>query len=226
MQRLLYKTDKQKEYLVVQKNGIARLPQTFVVHFWDLVGLNLIFLGYCIPIVTIPAALTAMTRITIAMIDDEQYKLWADFFRIFKEEFRRALLCGWTFILTLATACYGIWFYFTNGTLAGVLYIMAFVLCLILILLVGCAVYIFPMLALTDLVWGKLLKNALLLSLVRFFPNIPLSIFFIISLLGSFRLMPLTLPLVVLLLFSSLNLVTTFFAKRDIDQYVLLNKTV
>jgi uncharacterized membrane protein YesL len=226
MLKLFRRTNRQNEYFTIKKDGIARLPQTFVVHFWNLIGLNLLFLGFCIPIMTIPAALTAMTRITIAMIDDEYYDMWGDFFRIFKREFGRASLCGWTFILAFAAVCYGVWFYFANGTLAGVLYIMAFVLCLILILLLECAVYIFPMLAITDLGWEKLLKNALLLSLMQFFRNIPLAICSISFLLGSLVLIPLTLPLVMLLAFSSINLVTTFFAKNDINKYVLLNKTI
>ena len=224
MLKLFSRPNTQIKYYTLNRDGISRLLQLYVENFWNLIKLNLLFLVFCIPIITVPAALTALTSIEVAMIEDEYYNVWIDFFRIFKREFGRASLCGWTYYLVFVAVCYEVWFYFANGTLTGVHYIMAFVLSLVLILLLECSIYIFPMLAISDLKWNKVLKNAVLLSLMRFFRTIPLIICSIGFLIVSLGLMPLMLPLVLLLLFSSINLGTTFYAKRDIDKYVITDE--
>ena len=53
-----------------QKKGFARYFEILWREFFPLIKLNLLFIISCLPIVTIPAALTAMNRITVTMVRD------------------------------------------------------------------------------------------------------------------------------------------------------------
>ncbi len=51
-----------------EKEGISLFLELLTLRFWDIIKLNLIFLIYCIPLVTIGPAIGAMTSITMSMI--------------------------------------------------------------------------------------------------------------------------------------------------------------
>ena len=63
-------------------------------HFWKLVTLNLLFLVFSIPVVTMPAALCGMNRVLIKLIRDGNCFLWAEFIKEFKANLFKALPFG------------------------------------------------------------------------------------------------------------------------------------
>ena len=58
------------------KRGISLFFQLFIMRFWDILKLNIIFILYCIPIVTIAPAFSAMSSITMSMIRNKQTYLY------------------------------------------------------------------------------------------------------------------------------------------------------
>ena len=70
-----------------QKKGFARYFEMLWREFFPLLKLNLLFIISCLPIVTIPAALTAMNRITVTMVRDRNYFMLSDYWDAFKRDF-------------------------------------------------------------------------------------------------------------------------------------------
>lgn len=78
---------------------------------WYLLKLNLLFLTACIPIVTVPMAVTAGLRITSSLAAGKQPPLWRAFCSAFFGEWKRALACGWALTLLQALAGFGVYAY-------------------------------------------------------------------------------------------------------------------
>lgn len=153
----------------IPKNAPKQPPHIKVLttlwrEFWSLIKLNLLFLLSCIPVVTIPAAITAMSRITCTMVRDENYFLWNDYWRAFKRDFWRSLLAGFLTLLLAAIFALSLIFYYNMAGNVDKLFLVVAGLsvCLVLIVLIA-AFYFFPMLALVDLSFKTLVINSLVM---------------------------------------------------------------
>ena len=65
------------------KEGISLFFQLFVARFWDILKLNIIFIVYCIPIVTIGPAFGALTSITMSMIQNKHIYIFINHFNVY-----------------------------------------------------------------------------------------------------------------------------------------------
>lgn len=91
--------------------GLWLLAHVLGREWWELVKLNLLFIAFSLPLVTLPAAYGAMVRISVEMIEDRTVYLWRDFWAAFRTGFVRtsvlgALLCGVGMLSALAIASY------------------------------------------------------------------------------------------------------------------------
>lgn len=66
----------------------------------DLMILNIVFLICCIPVVTIGAALTGMSYVTLKMAEGEEGYIVKSFFKSFKENFKQATIM-WLLMLVI-----------------------------------------------------------------------------------------------------------------------------
>ena len=66
------------ERSAIRKRGFVGYMDMLWREFFELLKLNLLFVLSCVPIITIPAALTAMHRITSVMVRDENHFLWPE----------------------------------------------------------------------------------------------------------------------------------------------------
>ena len=62
-----------------QKRGLALFCEIFLREAWSLIELNLIFVLFSLPVVTIGPALGAMTTVTMRMVRDKNSYVWKDF---------------------------------------------------------------------------------------------------------------------------------------------------
>jgi len=72
----------------------------FVGRIVDVIWLNILTVICCLPIVTIGTSLTAMYSVLFKMIEDKEGYISKDFFRAFKENFKKTSIV-WLIILTL-----------------------------------------------------------------------------------------------------------------------------
>lgn len=77
----------------------------FISRFCDIVILNIVFLITCIPIFTIGAANTALYDVVFRMDTNREGKLFATYFRPFRENFRQSTVL-WLILLLFGVATY------------------------------------------------------------------------------------------------------------------------
>ncbi|MEM1485097.1 DUF624 domain-containing protein [Oscillospiraceae bacterium PP1C4] len=203
------------------KKGLALFFDILFREFFELFKLNLLFLLFCIPIITIPAALTAMSRLTLTMVQDKPHFLWRDFFDAFKANFKTSALAGLMLFAGLFIAGYSAYFYGLSTRTNALFYVpLGISLCLVYALTV-ISFYLFPLIALVDLPLKVLIKNALLLTFICLPHNLAtfaatgLLVFLFV---GFF---PVSLPFILIAFFALLNLISTFCAYSGIKRYVI-----
>jgi uncharacterized membrane protein YesL len=64
----------------------------FLNRLGDLIWLNVLTILFCIPVVTIGAAVTAMYQVSLRMVKNEEGRIGASFVLAFKENFRQSTL--------------------------------------------------------------------------------------------------------------------------------------
>ena len=173
--------------------------------FWTLLKLNMLFLVFCIPVVTIPASITAMSRITLTMMRDKNHFLFRDFFSCFKKEFLKSLGAGAIVFVIMALSAFGVWFYTSLEALGWLRMIPAAIGagCFIIVSLMGN--YIFAQIAYLEVPFGKMFKNAFYLVFVCIKRNLIVLVINAVLLGLGIGMLPYSLPAFVMIIFSLAN---------------------
>lgn len=189
---------------------------------WDnlltLIGLNLLFLACSLPVVTLPASLTALAGAGQALLEGEGSAL-RRFLKVFRRELFRAMPTGFAILLPEAAAVWGCIFY--RGAFTGLLPTALSAFCLVCAYLLFCAgAYCFNMLARVELGSAALLRNSF--ALVFMCPR-PLFTWllaaFLLPLAGAL-LLPHSVPLLALLLIAASGLSAARGALPAVCEYI------
>lgn len=179
------------------EGGIARYAVLLATHFWKLIGLNLLFVAFSLPVITLPAALCAMNRVCMLLIRNGHCFLWQDFIEEFKRSFVRSLLPAVFFVFLIFFGYYSMSLGLTNAGLP--LWSLLFWAIGIGAAVVGICwgAYFFALVSLLDLNNKGVLKNAWLLCMIK--PARALTVFGIILAVAFAlaMLMPISLLLIV-----------------------------
>ena len=205
------------------KKGFARLWEIFTVEYKSLCILSLVFSLFCIPVVTIPAAMAAMARISVYMVDDEPRFLWHDFLKAFKENFWKATLFGWGMFLAMAIMALSMIVYREGFAQNIYLTIPACILLIVEILFNQMLFYAYPMLVRTDLNLRAIFKNSFLLLFLKGngIKNFAMLVFEAAVFILSIFYAPFTPAILPLYGFGLLSLCATFISWPSIKQYVI-----
>lgn len=124
--------------------------------------LNLLWVLFSLPIVTIGASTTALYSVLIKMRNGKEGKLFRDFLEAFRKNFRQATVI-WLIVAFVAVVFTTDIVYFVNmGGLAGTIFAMIFLG--LDVVLLNISLYVFPMQAVFDNSIATTLKSALFLS--------------------------------------------------------------
>jgi uncharacterized membrane protein YesL len=99
-----------------RKHGLALLADVVAREWWTLIELNLLYALCCLPLVTIPTAQVAMTRICVTMIEDRNVYLVRDFRETFVRCFWQATAFGAVALLAVVAAGYSSLFFAQAAT--------------------------------------------------------------------------------------------------------------
>lgn len=147
--------------------GFALFLHTLLRKWWELIGLNVLFFFSCLFIVTIPAALTALTRICILLLRGESPDILREYWITFRGSFLRSLTAGGILAILLALTGYGAAAYAGAMAENGLLAAPFVILLVVFLVLLMSSVTLSQMLAFSDLPTQKLLQNAVLLTLAH-----------------------------------------------------------
>lgn len=137
-----------------------------VERFTNLVGLNLLYLLFCIPIVTIGPATVALHYVTLKYAENEEERVWAPFIHSFRQNLKQGMALG---VLTtglgifLAFDLYWIYQMVSAGIAFDmVVLVMVSLACIIYLMMTA---YIFPLMARYDNSLKQMFRTAVILAI-------------------------------------------------------------
>ena len=209
-----------------RKKGIVLFLDTLWREFFSLIKLNLLFIAFCLPVITIPAAMTAMSKVTAMMVQDENCFLWHEFWGAFKRDFGRSLLGGIAILAATAIFILSTWFYYMLSQMHWMFIILAAASACMLLGAYLTSMYFFPMLATVELPTGKLLKNSFILGFTAVKRSLPGGFFCLLLSFCGYGLLPFSAPFVFLIQFALVSLIGCFWVIPPIEEKILGNKPV
>ena len=129
------------------------------------IGLNVLFLILCLPIITIGPALKALYTVTMQEARKDHKAIFNAFFGAFKENFFSS---AGTFLLYLGLALvflFNAFFWGGQGSIIGTIFLIVFILALIVLAL--SFIYIFPLMARFDNSLKQTVKNSIFIPLLH-----------------------------------------------------------
>ena len=167
-----------------------------------LVQLNLLYILFCIPIVTIGPATAAMTKILREYTLERPVFLYSDFLDAFKENFKQGFVVS-IFQGIVIVLIYSSVIYYISLTVKSVwfLLVLGFIGLIGLILLFA-SYYIYVMMVSVQLNVFQLIRNSVLFAFAGARTNILTLLFSTGILVVSFLFFPISIPLILFLAFS------------------------
>lgn len=217
---VLYNRTHKEEEPRPLKTGILRFFQIIWIEFWNLILLNILYVLFCLPIITIPAATAAFTAELCDMVRDRPRMLVHRFWSVFKRDFRQATLLGLIGLLLFALLI---------GLLTAVLfflppiftYLLLPATAIVLFLCCMAWIYVYPLLAVTDLPLRHIVKNAFSLSLMCAKHAAAAVVACGLLLYYALLYFPISIPFLLFGVLSILGLICTFAAWAGIRDHVV-----
>lgn len=196
------------------KTGLALFFEIFIREFWALVKLNVLFLLTCVPIVTIGAAVGAMTKVTVRMVRDIPNDVWYDYWRGFRENWKASTALGLVSVLIFGGGLTGLLLYPAGSPIW--LVTIAAVLILTMVWL-----YLYPLLTSTTLSFWDCVRDALLLAILRFYYSFPVALLLLACAVLEISFFPLSIPVILLVGCAVPNFIASFLAWSGIKKHIL-----
>ena len=143
---------------------------SFMSRLADLIILNLLWIVFCIPVVTIGASTTAMYRVTLNMVRGEGSGVVRMFLDAFRLNLKQAVLIFLILLIPVLLVVYEFWMYLSGAV--GQSMWLGLVFCCPSLILALVLAYVYPLLAQFDNSIRNTLKNACYLAL----GNLPFSL--------------------------------------------------
>lgn len=203
------------------EGGAARYFVLLTTNFWKLVGLNLLFVAFSLPVITLPAALCALNRVCMLLIRNGYCFLWQDFIEEFIHSFKRSLAPAVLFVFLVFFGYYAMSLGITNAGL--LLWSTIFWTIGIMVTVAGICwgAYFYALVPLLDQNNRDVLKNARLLCMIR--PGRAIAVFGIIAaaafVMAAF--LPISLVLMVFCVPAVIQYSVCFLVNDMADSYIL-----
>ena len=216
------KNNKSKPDFEMPESGSKRFFFLYKVNFFELVKLSLLFVLFSIPVVTIPASVTALNYVIAKIVNDRLYSVWSDFFKAFKSNFWRSILYGAIFTL-FTLSLYWLWTYSEQESIASLAgFFLKFLDIFLLIILLNHAAYFHIIQAWIDLPFGIVFRNAFIIQFVEAKNTLKIFLVLFITLVLLWLLSPVSLMLIPFFSASIVYILSTF-AMGPIQKHLVLN---
>ena len=238
-----------------KKKGLALFFDLFFRKIWNITGLNLLFFIFCLPLyigfflfsfmkdyelllailiilslifaVTIGPAIAGMTKVMRMFLIEKHTYIIRDFFRGFKENFKKASIVGILDIIVVvsAYASYNVYPYCAILYENNLFYVPMVLALSVAIVAFIMNYYIFLMITATDLSLKNILKNSFALAFVAIKENIVTTFFIAAFALIMFMIfinaMPLFLILIAVFPMALVWFIVCFNSYPVIQKYVI-----
>lgn len=208
-----------------KKKAFFHFFEIFFRKFWKLVSLNLLFLLFCIPIVTIGPAIAAMTKVLRNYAQERHAFLWMDFIDAFKKNFKQSIVVGLVDTILVLSLIIGSRLYpqlVTRNNLYYVPYVLSLSISLVALMM---NFFIFPMIVSVNIPLKSIIKNSFILSCLSIKKTLITLVCFLLCYIAPFYLAAyvsaLFLVLYPLILNSMAGLIVCYNSYPVIQKYVI-----
>ena len=194
----------------------------FFRKFWKLITINLMYIIFCLPIITIGPATAGITKILRNYAREEHAFIFADFWDTFKQNFKKAFIIGILDILIVGIVFFDIYVYLQIITDKIVWIITLAVLMLTTTIFLFMNYYIYTLLITFKLSFKQVIKNSFLFAWIGFWRNLGITI--ILAALSAFVVLyfnTLGTIFVILLYFSLSGLIINFITYPLIKKHMI-----
>lgn len=147
----------------MEKKGIFKFFEIYGRHVWKLVQVNLLFVLFCIPVVTIGPAISGLTKVARNYSQERNAFVWSDFWGTFKKCFKQSFIMGLIDLLFIVAVYVGFPVYQQLAQQNSMMYIMLVLFISSSLLFFMMHFYIYLMIVSTNLSLIQILKNSLFL---------------------------------------------------------------
>ncbi|MDL2233312.1 DUF624 domain-containing protein [Ruminococcaceae bacterium OttesenSCG-928-L11] len=189
--------------------------------FWKLIQLNLLFILFCIPIVTIGPDISGMTYVLRNFATEQPVFLFSDFWDAFKSNFKQSFAYSIIFAVAAVVMYIAGSFYFANAAENALFYIPAGFIALIAVLFVFANFYIFPMIVTLDLPLKGIIKNGFLFSILGIKSNIFTAVILAILIFLLWMFYVIGFLVYVIIGFALIGFIIVFNSYRIIQKYAI-----
>ena len=202
--------------------GWKKFILLFFISFFDLVKLNILFILTAIPVVTIPAAMAALSRGTVILVSGEADYSAADYFSAFRAKFRQALPAGIVlFILSISLGLSILMYRSFAETIGTPLMILAVIAGLLLFLLIMAALHVYRLIALTDLPLRGLINESKRLIAAYSLRTFAAALMGCALEAASFLLFPGSVIFIIFIAFSLISFISSFLLFPAYEEYAV-----
>lgn len=179
----------------------------FLTALSNLIIVNFLFIITSLPVITIGASITALYRITIAILAGDNPSVWKDYLKSFKDNFLKATVL---FLLYAAlTAFFAFEIYMVNNMMEEQYSWVQIPAVFFLVVIFSSFTYAFPLLAWFEESLKQILKNSILLAI----SNLPVTIMIaVITAVLAFLLYEFTVTTMSLLVFMGIAVIAMFYS--------------
>lgn len=209
----------------IPQKGFSLFFHILFSHFNKVLLANAVFLLFCLPVVTIPAALTALSRVYIVLLNDGYVQVFRDFYKEFKESFVNSLLLGLLYAAATALLFIAARFYPSmakDETVAMLIFCAATAAAIIVNVIFS---YAFPMNAQFKLKARHIVKNSALMTILCLKTSLVLALLSVLCNAVAVYLFPQSLP-VMLTVFMAIYQLAVYVAVREPFKKHLMPKEI
>lgn len=191
-----------------------------VREFWDLTKLNLLFVLYSVPVITIGASLAAMDRVTYCMAQDKPTDVIYDFRKYFKLSFKKVTPAFIVITVLSELSFFSSVFYYMSAesNKSIFLYVLAFISASVFMFIMCVSAIFFRLPELTEekniskrTPWREILLYAFFLSVKNFGGAVCGGIAVVFALLLNIGYFPYSIPLFLFFGYAFFSVLISFF---------------
>jgi len=189
---------------------------SFIGKACDVIVLSFIWMIFCIPIITIGPASTAMYYATVKVIRRERGYLFREFLKSFRLNFKRGAAVG--VILTLAYVILGfdlLWSWGSFKSLGNNATILFGIFIAITSILLCITLYIFPILSRFDMTVKQLFKAAVLMSVKHILYTLGMVLITVITIFAIWLM-----PFLIIIIPAVATLLNSLLMERVLKKYI------
>lgn len=149
-----------------KKHRIITFFEIFTRKFWKLIGVNLLYCLFCLPIVTIGPATSAMMKVLKNYSIEKHSFVFEDFWKAFKENFFKSLGFFAFYALFIGGVVVGMCIYPEIAQTDDKYYILMAITAVIGVVLLMMSFFTFLMIPNINLGFKEILKNSFILTVV------------------------------------------------------------